>query len=120
MKTVEPEVFLVARPEVDYDAVAAYLREVGGDSWLERLDRDQLDNDAQNLASVNLYPWLLAPMVPVIVVILNNRSWGATLHFQQFVSGPNRVIATRCQRFFPMTAPHPRPCHREISYAPKR
>ncbi|MBV9591231.1 MAG: ABC transporter permease [Hyphomicrobiales bacterium] len=27
-------------------------------------------NDAQNLASVNLYPWLLAPMVPVIVVIL--------------------------------------------------
>ena len=27
-------------------------------------------NDAQNLASVNLYPWLLMPMVPVIVVIL--------------------------------------------------
>jgi peptide/nickel transport system permease protein len=27
-------------------------------------------NDAQNLAAVNLYPWLLAPMVPVIVVIL--------------------------------------------------
>ena len=27
-------------------------------------------NDAQNLASVNLYPWLLSPMVPVIVVIL--------------------------------------------------
>jgi peptide/nickel transport system permease protein len=27
-------------------------------------------NDAQNLASVNLYPWLLAPMVPVIIVIL--------------------------------------------------
>ena len=50
MRNVEPEVFLVARPEVDYDAVAAYLREVGGDSWLERLDRDQLDNDAQNLA----------------------------------------------------------------------
>ncbi len=50
MRTVEPEVFLVARPEVDYDAIAAYLREVGGESWLERLDRDQLDNDAQNLA----------------------------------------------------------------------
>ena len=27
-------------------------------------------NDAQNLASVNLYPWLLTPMVPVIIVIL--------------------------------------------------
>lgn len=50
MRTVEPEVYLVARPEVDYDAVAAYLHEVGGDSWLERLDRDQLDVDAQNLA----------------------------------------------------------------------
>ena len=50
MRSVEPEVFLVARPQVDYEAVAAYLREVGGESWLERLDRDQLDNDAQNLA----------------------------------------------------------------------
>jgi len=28
------------------------LREVGGSSWLERLDRDQLDNDAQNLAEI--------------------------------------------------------------------
>ena len=27
-------------------------------------------NDAQHLASVNLYPWLLLPMIPVIVVIL--------------------------------------------------
>jgi len=50
MRRVEPEVFLVARPKVDYEAVAAYLREVGGESWLERLDRDQLDIDAQNLA----------------------------------------------------------------------
>src|SRR5579864_9777667 len=50
MKSVEPEVFLVARPSVDYEAVAAYLREVGGERWLERIDRDQLDIDAQNLA----------------------------------------------------------------------
>jgi thymidylate synthase (FAD) len=49
MKSVEPEVFLVARPSVDYNAVAAYLREVAGESWLERVDRDQLDVDAQNL-----------------------------------------------------------------------
>jgi thymidylate synthase (FAD) len=50
MRTVEPEVFLVARPQIDYQAIAAYLREVGGERWLERLDRDQLDTDAQNLA----------------------------------------------------------------------
>jgi thymidylate synthase ThyX len=46
---VEPEIFLVARPQLDYGQLAAYLREVGGESWLERLDRDDL-NDAQNLA----------------------------------------------------------------------
>lgn len=39
MRSVDPEVFLVARPEIDYLTVAAYLREVGGKSWLERLDR---------------------------------------------------------------------------------
>ena len=50
MRSVEPEIFLVARPKVDYDAMAAYLREVGGERWLERLDRDQLGNDAQDLA----------------------------------------------------------------------
>jgi thymidylate synthase (FAD) len=48
MRSVEPEVFLVARPAVDYDAMAAYLREVGGESWLERTDRGQLE--AQDLA----------------------------------------------------------------------
>ena len=50
MKSVQPEVFLVARPELDYGQVAAYLREVGGESWLEKLDRGSLDNDALNLA----------------------------------------------------------------------
>jgi thymidylate synthase (FAD) len=50
MRSVEPEIFLVARPKVDYDAMAAYLHEVGGERWLERLDRDQLGNDAQDLA----------------------------------------------------------------------
>jgi thymidylate synthase (FAD) len=52
MRKVEPEIFLVGRPKLDYDAIAAYLREVGGESWLERLDRDQLDNDPQNLAEL--------------------------------------------------------------------
>jgi thymidylate synthase (FAD) len=50
MRTVQPEVFLVARPQIDYEQVAAYLREVGGESWLERLDRGDLASDAENLA----------------------------------------------------------------------
>jgi thymidylate synthase (FAD) len=49
MKSVQPEVFLVARPEIDYERLAAYLHEVGGEKWLEKLDRGDLD-DAQNLA----------------------------------------------------------------------
>ncbi|QSI49971.1 FAD-dependent thymidylate synthase [Thermobispora bispora] len=48
MRSVEPEVFLAARPAVDYDELARYLRQIGGESWLERLDRGELD--AQNLA----------------------------------------------------------------------
>ncbi|MFC4007101.1 FAD-dependent thymidylate synthase [Nonomuraea purpurea] len=48
MRTVEPEVFIVSRPALDYDELARYLSEVGGESWLERLDRGDLD--AQNLA----------------------------------------------------------------------
>ncbi|MDS1269227.1 FAD-dependent thymidylate synthase [Lipingzhangella sp. LS1_29] len=53
MQSVEPEVHLVARPQVDYPEVARYLAEVGGQAWLERLDRGELDtqlNDPQNLA----------------------------------------------------------------------
>ena len=50
MRNVQPEVFLIARPQIDYDAVAAYLREVGGENWLERLDKGDLHNDALNLA----------------------------------------------------------------------
>jgi thymidylate synthase (FAD) len=48
MKSVQPQVFLVARPEINYDQLAAYLTEVGGTRWLEKLDRGDLD-DAQNL-----------------------------------------------------------------------
>jgi thymidylate synthase ThyX len=48
MKSVQPEVFLVARPEIDYGQLAEYLSEVGGERWLEKLDRGDLD-DAQNL-----------------------------------------------------------------------
>ena len=47
------EVHLIARPQLDYDEIARYLADVGGSSWLERLDRGELDevlNDPQNLA----------------------------------------------------------------------
>jgi thymidylate synthase ThyX len=50
MRSVQPEVFLVARPAIDYDQLAAYLQEVGGEKWLERLDRGELASDAENLA----------------------------------------------------------------------
>ncbi|MGZ4302546.1 MAG: FAD-dependent thymidylate synthase [Gaiellaceae bacterium] len=56
MRSVQPEVFLVAQPAIDYDQLAAYLREVGGEQWLERLDRGDLPagdghaSDAENLA----------------------------------------------------------------------
>jgi acetolactate synthase-1/2/3 large subunit len=33
--------------------------------------------------------------LPVIVVVMNNRSWGATLHFQELAVGLNRVTNTR-------------------------
>ena len=51
MRAVEPEVFLVSRPDLDYDVIAEYLKDVGGETWLERLDKDDL-NDSQNLAEL--------------------------------------------------------------------
>jgi thymidylate synthase (FAD) len=50
MKSVQPEVFMVARPQLDYEQIAAYLQEVGGERWLERLDRGDAGSDAENLA----------------------------------------------------------------------
>jgi thymidylate synthase (FAD) len=47
MRSVEPEVFLVAQPAIDYDQLAVYLREVGGEQWLERLDRGDLPADGR-------------------------------------------------------------------------
>lgn len=35
--------------------------------------------------------------LPLIVVVMNNRSWGATLHFQQMINGANRVTGTRLE-----------------------
>jgi acetolactate synthase-1/2/3 large subunit len=33
--------------------------------------------------------------LPIVVVIMNNRSWAASQHLQELLSGANRVIATR-------------------------
>jgi acetolactate synthase-1/2/3 large subunit len=33
--------------------------------------------------------------LPIVVVIMNNRSWGASQHFQEMVSGRDKVIGTR-------------------------
>jgi acetolactate synthase-1/2/3 large subunit len=33
--------------------------------------------------------------LPIVAVIMNNRSWAASQHFQEMVSGENRVIGTR-------------------------
>ncbi len=36
MHETKPQVFLLARPSLDLDGMQAYLRDVGGESWLER------------------------------------------------------------------------------------
>ena len=36
MHPTSPEVFLLARPSIDVEGMRAYLRDVGGESWLER------------------------------------------------------------------------------------
>lgn len=35
--------------------------------------------------------------LPLIVIVMNNRSWGATLHFQQMLGGDNRITGTRLE-----------------------
>ncbi len=33
--------------------------------------------------------------LPIVAVVMNNRSWAASQHFQELVSGPNRVAGTQ-------------------------
>lgn len=37
---------------------------------------------------------LVRKNIPLIVIIMNNQSWGATQHFQEILCGPDRVINT--------------------------
>lgn len=48
MRNVQPQVYLIGAPALDYDEIEEYLKEVGGESWMERVDTDG-DADAQNL-----------------------------------------------------------------------
>jgi len=45
MKPTKPEVFLIARPQVDWDNVETYLKTVGGESWISRSE----GSDAEGL-----------------------------------------------------------------------
>ena len=36
MHETTPTVFLIARPSIDLDGMRGYLKDVGGESWLER------------------------------------------------------------------------------------
>lgn len=47
--------------------------------------------------SLGEFDTIVRNALPVIVVVMNNRSWGATLHFQQIVVGANRVTGTRLE-----------------------
>jgi acetolactate synthase-1/2/3 large subunit len=44
--------------------------------------------------SISEFDTLVRKNLPVIVIVMNNSSWGATLHFQQLAVGPNRVTNT--------------------------
>lgn len=44
--------------------------------------------------SIGEFDTLVRQKLPVIVVVMNNRSWGATLHFQQMVVGEQGITNT--------------------------
>jgi thymidylate synthase (FAD) len=48
MHETTPSVFLIARPSIDFDGMRAYLRDVGGESWLERR-LDEADGKEENI-----------------------------------------------------------------------
>lgn len=48
MRSVQPSVYLIASPSLDYEEIEDYLNEVGGESWLERIYKNG-DDDPQNL-----------------------------------------------------------------------
>ncbi|MCW3834722.1 thiamine pyrophosphate-binding protein [Sphingomonas canadensis] len=47
--------------------------------------------------SVAEFDTMFRHRLPVVVIIMNNRNWGATRHFQEVFSGPNRVTGTQLE-----------------------
>lgn len=47
--------------------------------------------------SIAEFDTLVRKNIPLIVIIMNNQSWGATLHFQQLAVGANRITNTRLE-----------------------
>lgn len=47
--------------------------------------------------SIAEFDTLVRKNIPLIVIVMNNQSWGATLHFQQLAVGPNRITNTRLE-----------------------
>jgi hypothetical protein len=45
--------------------------------------------------SIAEFDTMVRHKLPVVVVILNNRNWGAVRHYQEVFSGPNRVTGTQ-------------------------
>jgi len=48
VRDVQPRVYLIARPSIDYGEIRRFLADVGGEAWLARTDTSG-SNDAQNL-----------------------------------------------------------------------
>jgi len=44
--------------------------------------------------SIAEFDTLVRKKLPVIVIVMNNQSWGATLHFQKLAVGPDRITNT--------------------------
>ena len=49
MKSVEPKVYLIASPTIDWDEVSKYLVSIGGEEWLGTVHND---HDGENLTEI--------------------------------------------------------------------
>jgi thymidylate synthase (FAD) len=49
VRNVSPQVHLVAAPALDYEEIEEYLKEVGGEGWLDRIRSGEDGSDPQNL-----------------------------------------------------------------------
>jgi len=47
--------------------------------------------------SLGEFDALVRAGLPVVVIVLNNRAWGATLHAQQFMRGEDRIVNNRLE-----------------------